>query len=407
MNYLGPTALDPLAPVSANPRTDRDVSNSDRPKSKDQIDDISKIATSVRPKFEILRANSPTFKRLVAVRIKLEKHVVVHANTVIPTEQLLQTESSNLEKPSTATAARIPSSSQKRVQSKRKPSTAPLDKITYEKTWTNNGNVKQKCSLEIWLPKAGSDDEDGNISQVESPDPHTLDQEFHSPQSPSIKSRRSSGVKFSLSTAAPSEAKSLDDLSLKKSETVVIPRVYHYEEQPTEQTEERPRSARTGNTNQSDPNSSNRSAKRHRTRGHRRHLSPSTNTTEESVQSASSALPMSSKNLLANLKQSYAGQDSKGTMNSNHSTMINELMRKYSMMKKSHQELTQPRLQLEKPYHDSRNNTHPTKGILMTNLSAMRSCFACRSFSSITSSIGLSITCFFGPTDCFSSKTSC
>lgn len=360
MNYSG---LDPLASVSANPRTDREASSTERPKSKDRIDDISKIATSVRPKFEILRANSPTFKRLVAVRIKLEKYAIAQVNTIVSTESILQTELSKSEKPSTATIARIESSSQKRVQSKRKPNTAPLDKITYEKTWTHNGNVKQKCSLEIWLPKAGSDDDEGNISQGESPDPQTLDQEFHSPQSPSIKSRRSSAVKFAPSTTAPSEAKSLDDLSMKKTESVVVPRVYHYEDQPGEQTEERPRSARLANTNQSDANSSNRSVKRHRTRAHRRHLSPSTNTTEESVHSATSALPMSSKNLLANLKQNYAGQDSKGNPNANHSIMINELMRKYSMMKKSHQELTQPRLQLEKPHHESRTNTHPTKGI--------------------------------------------
>lgn len=356
--------------VIPNHRTDREISNetnNERPKSKDQIDDISKIATSTRSKFEILRANSPTLKRLVAVRTKLEKYVLTRMNTISPTPPVLHSEPSNLDKPSTSTVARISSSSQKRVQSKHKPNTAPLDKITYEKTWTHNGNVKQKCSLEIWLPKAGSDDEDGNLSQTASPDVQTLDNESHSPLSPSTKSRRSSTVKFSLSTAPPSETKSLDDLSSKKLEPVVVPRVYHYDEQSIEHIEERPRSGRSGHTNHSDPNSSQKNFKRHRTRTNHRRLSPSTNNTDESIHSASSALPMSSKNLLANLKQNYSGHDSKGTMNANHSTMINELMRKYSMMKKSHQELTQPRLQLEKPYVDTKSNTHSTKGSFSMN----------------------------------------
>ena len=370
MNYEGSAAFDPLIPVVLPNHRDvvSNETNTERPKSKDQIDDISKIATSTRPKFEILRANSPTFKRLVAVRIKLEKYVLLRSNTTIsPTPQAFQSETSHLDKPLTATVVRTSSSSHKRVQSKRKSGTAPLDKITYEKTWTHNGNVKQKCSLEIWLPKAGSDDEDGNLSQTASPDPQTLDNEIHSPISPSTKSRRSSTVKFSLSTAPPSETKSLDDLSAKKFESIVIPRVYHYDEQSAEQLEERPRSGRSGNTNQWDPNCSHKSFKRHRTRGHQRRLSPSTNNTDESIHSASSALPMSSKNLLANLKQTYIGHDLKGTSNGNHSTMINELMRKYSMMKKSHQELTQPRLQLEKPYADSKTNTQTTKGIPLIN----------------------------------------
>jgi hypothetical protein len=70
---------------------------------------------------------------------------------------------------------------------------------------------------------------------------------------------------------------------------------------------------------------------------------------------------MSSSNLIANIKQSSIGS------NNSNSTMINELMRKYSMIKRSHQELTQPRLQLEKPYQDPRYTTNIIKGILSMN----------------------------------------
>jgi hypothetical protein len=75
---------------------------------------------------------------------------------------------------------------------------------------------------------------------------------------------------------------------------------------------------------------------------------------------------MTSKNLLLNIKQTHSDHETKGTSGSTNSSMINDLMRKYSMIKKSHQELTQPKLQLEKPHHDSKQNTHIIKGILFT-----------------------------------------
>lgn len=335
--------------------------NTDNRRTNNDIDDISKIATAVRPKVEILRANSPTFKRLVAVRIKLEKYIISISNTISPSQQIIS-QTLNYVKPSTAPNVNIPLSSeetsQKRIESK--PSTAPVDKITYEKTCTHNGNIKHKCSLEIWLPKAGSDDEDGNTSRRVTPDPHIIGNNLQPTQSMPMKSRVSSTMKFSAT--ANSETKSFDETSPKKSEPIIIPRVYRYEEYLTDQAEERPRSGKSGNTYKSDGNGSNKNYKRPVTRPNFRHLSPSTNTTEETVQSTTrSTFPMSSSNLIANIKQSSIGS------NNSNSTMINELMRKYSMIKRSHQELTQPRLQLEKPYQDPRYTTNIIKGILSMN----------------------------------------
>jgi len=327
-----------------------------------RINDISKIATSSRPKVEILRANSPTFKRLLAVRIKLEKYLNSISNT-ISTNQQSTHEISNLERQPTI-HARMPSSlpSQKRIKSKTSLDSGPLDKITYEKTLSNNGDVKQKCSLEIWLPKPGSDDEDGTTGRTISPDPNIIEDKTPSLQSISSKSFRSSTNKFFRgTTTSNSGIKSLDDTFSKKSEPAVIPRVYHYEDYLGDQSEDRPRS---GKSSKSDVNGINKYIKYQRARVNTRHQSSSTNHTDESIQSIPSKLPMTSKNLLANIKQTSSSYEIKGSIGSTNSSMISELMRKYSMIKRNHQELTQAKLQLERPYQDSKHNAHITKGIL-------------------------------------------
>jgi hypothetical protein len=260
------------------------------------------------------------------------------------------------------TNVRISSSSQKRIKSKTSSGTGPLDKITYEKSWTHNGNVKQKCSLEIWLPKPDSDDEEVNTGRTTSPDPNIIRNKSQSPQSIPVKSRLSNIIKL----PANIEIKSLDETSLKKSEARIIPRVYHYGEYLADQSEERRRSSKSGNTIKSDDNGLNKNIKRQRTSLHFRRLSSTTNSTEQTAQSAPSGSPMTSKNLLLNIKQTHSDHETKGTSGSTNSSMINDLMRKYSMIKKSHQELTQPKLQLEKPHHDSKQNTHIIKGILFT-----------------------------------------
>ncbi|CAF1163123.1 unnamed protein product [Rotaria sp. Silwood1] len=332
------------------------------------INDVSKLATSARPNVEILRANSPTFKRLVATRIKLDKYLISISNINSTSRQSNHTGNetssvSNHEK-QTTTNIRTSSSLQKRIRSQKILSSGPLDRITYEKTSSHNGNIKQKCSLEIWLPKPDSDDDDdfdesvGNIiGRITPPDLKLLEKKSQSPQSISIKSRRSSIMKLTTNV----ETKSIDETSSKKSEPLVIPRVYHYEDYLTDQSEERPRSGKSGHTTKSDGKGSSKSIKHQRTRSHTHRLSSSANHTEETVQSVVSEKPMSSKNLLANIKQTSTNHESKSTSGSNNSSMINELMKKYSMIKRNHQELTQAKLKLEKPHNDSKTNTQITK----------------------------------------------
>jgi hypothetical protein len=356
--------------------------------------DMLKMSATARSKVEVLRANSPTLKRLLAARIKLDKYITFKLNTISTSQQSIHAENEissafNDEKNPTANV-RTSSSSKKRIKSQTTLGSGPLDKITYEKTRSRNGSIKQKCSLEIWLPKAGPDDDDGHTSRPTSQDPNLIEKRSQSPQIISTKARRSSVIK----TTASIETKSVDETSSKKSDPTVIPRVYHYEDYLTDQPEERPRSGRNSNTNKADNNGTNKYIKHQCKRSNNRRTSPSTNHTEETALSGSSGKPMSSKNLLANIKQTSPSHETKGTTGSNNSQMINELMRKYSMIKKSHQELTQAKLQLEKSSHDSKHNTHIHKGIYFLKTKKKNSFFLLRSFTSITSCIRF-ITPFF------------
>ncbi|CAF3527498.1 unnamed protein product [Rotaria socialis] len=394
--------LDRVAPAPSSYRSDPKVSNDaealranfDNRLTKDDIasifsgyhntNDSTKLATSARPTVELLRANSPTLKRLIAARAKLDKYVSSKLNTDFTTREsidgLYETSFvSNHEKSATANI-RISSSAHKRIKSQKTFSSLPLDKVTYERS-AHTGNVRQKCSLEIWLPKAGADDDDNNddehINRVTAttttpplplpilpvptlplpPEPtsdsKTTEKRPQSPQSSSIKSLRSSIIKTAASTITITTA-STDETLSKKPEPAVIPRVYHYEDYLQYPTEERPRSSKSSNTSKSDFKTSNKTIKRHRTRQEARRLSSSTNRTDDTLQSGTSEKPMSSKNLIANIKQTSTGYEPKGTLGSGNTLMIHELMQKYSMIKRTHQELVQAKLQLEKPRQDSK-----------------------------------------------------
>ena len=370
-------------PVPLNHRKDPSTSNdtettrlhSDNRHLKENIisilagsNDISKLATSARSNVEILRANSPTLKRLIGVRVKLDRYVNSMSHTISTSQQSIH--SSNHEKPTTATTTNVRvSSSKKPIKSKTAPSTGPLDKITYEKTWTHNGSPKKKCSLEIWLPKPSSDDDDdnndddGNIAWKTPLNSNLTEKKCQSPQPTSTKSRRSSIVKMPNTIAVNNEIKPLEETVSTKPESTVVPRVYHYEDYLTDQSEERPRSSKSSRTIKSDSKGANNGVKRQSERSHNRRLSISTNHTEETVQSTKSEVPMTSKNLFTNIKKLTSDHEKKTKIKSNNSLMINELVRKYSSIKKNHQELTQAKLNLEKTCSDLKTITNEMKGI--------------------------------------------
>ena len=338
-------------------------------------DNASKLAALARPKIEILRANSPTLKRLLAARVKLEKYSNSLSRT-IPTSRQSTRETphekqSSMSKQVQSTQAPIPiaqaplppAKSVKQTKSHTSHAHGPVDKITYEKTWTHNGNVKQKCSLEIWLPKAGLDDDDGNTTRTVTPDVNTI--EKHNHIMPTVKSRRSSIVKIAA-TVTNTDTKSLDNLSSKKSESSVVPRVYHYVDYIMDIPEERPRSSKSVTTVKSDGAASMKSVRRQNSRPHTGRLSISTSHSGEILRFGTIEVPTSAKQPPVNVKPTSPNRETKTattTTKPNNPSMINELMQKYSLMKKSHQELTQAKLQLQKPHIDTKTNSTINKGI--------------------------------------------
>ena len=329
-----------------------------------------KVNPSARPKVEILRANSPTLKRLLAVRIKLDRYINSVSRDISvsppfedPIPQIILPKV-NPEKQPSATNTRAARTPKKKSAPPSNVGQGPLDRITYEKTVNRNGNVKQKCSLEIWLPKAYPDDdeENGNPSRTISPKQSTTANNGLSPPQSVVQSRRASIVKTITSTANHAERKSLDDTPAKTAETLVIPRVYHFEKTPANTLDERPRSGKSGDTSKSEGENAGKTVKRRRHHRYQRQISGINDPNEEMIPPGIPVVPMSSKNLLENIRQSSSGQEFKGPSESTHSSMINDLMKKYSLMKKSHQELTQAKLQLEKPHQDSKDSAYTPKG---------------------------------------------
>lgn len=363
-----------------------DISHS--PLGNNNYDDSSKIAALARPKLEILRANSPTLKRLIGARTKLEKYAASLTRTnsasrqsarsaretpypsayekpaAVLSKPLHEKQSSRLSKsvyaPSQAPQQPIhalkPSKSQSSLDH------APLDKITYEKTWTRNGNMKQKCSLEIWLPKPVVDDDDANTSKTTTPRHKAV--EKLSQTMPVVKSRRSSVAKITAtSTITNVEVRPSDDTSLKKSEPTVVPRIYRYEDYIVEIPEERPRSSKSVTTVKSDGTASIRSIRRQKTRLHTGRQSISTNNSEEILRFGTVEVPSSGKKSSTNIKSASTSHETQPSVKSSNPSMINELMHKYSLIKKNHQELTQARLHLEKPNTDFKTSSIVVKGI--------------------------------------------
>jgi hypothetical protein len=329
-------------------------------------DSPSKINTVAQPKVEILRANSPTLKRLLAARIQLEKYSNAIARTITTgrpsARSTRETPYLKIHEKQTSAASQAveapllppptpppppPPPPVKPIKPSSRLGDRPLDKITYEKTWSLNGNMKQKCSLEIWLPKPSVDNE-GNSSRTVTPE--IISNEKKSLPVPMIKSRRSSVVKITATTTITNiETKPLDDINLKKSDSVVIPHVYHYADYIMDLPDERPRSSKSVTTVKSDSAASLKSIRRQQIHSNTRRLSSSTHHSEEILRFATIEVPTSAKAFSINTKSTNSKVS--------NPTMINELMQKYSLIKKNHQELTQAKLQIEKPNTDAKANS--------------------------------------------------
>ena len=395
---LGFVSLDLVLPAAPHSRTDtqttRDADaartnaasrwarddHSDAPSrfrhSNDAASTSSKIAALARPKLELMRANSPTFKRLLAARVKLEKYAhTISRNVSASRQSTRSTRDTNYpyvynksSQPSHPVAAPPPvvpvppppPVPARPLKSQLALNNAPLDKITYEKTWTHNGNLKQKCSLEIWLPKANVDEEDEHhSSSTMTPESHDL--EKRDPVVLNIRSRRSSIVKIGTTTVTNVE-KSLSDDQLSKKSEPVRPRIYRYTDYIMEPSDDRPRSSKSVTTVKSDGTGSLKSMRRQHTRSQTRRQSTSTNQSEEILRFATTEVSVLAKPTAGWPRANNANTDKKASSRAANPSMITELMQKYSLMKKSHQELIQARLQLEKPHNDTKANASTNRG---------------------------------------------
>ena len=236
--------------------------------------------------------------------------------------------------------------SQNIIKPKKTLATQPLDKITYEKTNTHNGSLRKKCSLEIWLPDAYADNDDGDASPAASADPTVIE---NIPQPISTQNRRSSTSKLSTTTANI-KTKSSDEGSSQISEPISIPHIYHYQNHLTDQFENHRRPSQNSSTIKSNKNVK---------RSHTYHLSSTKNHTKKTVESATTEISVASKNRLPKIEQTYPAHEPTGSVGSGNSTMINVPMRKYSKRK-----LTREKLQFENPHH----NVHIKKGIYLYNI---------------------------------------
>lgn len=323
---------------------------------------LSKVDTLTQSKVEVLRANSPTLKRLLAARVKLERFsntsLRINSANRPSTRSTPYPKFHEKQTPAASQPVPVPPSAPAAPGKQIKPPSdlaQPLDKITYEKTWSVNGNMKQKCSLEIWLPKPSlDDDDDRNSSRATIREAQAS--EKAPPIIPAIRSRRASVVKITaMTTVANAETKSLDEGTAKKAEPALIPRVYHYGDYIMDLPDERPRSSKSVTTVKSDSAASIKSIRRQHSRPSHRRLSNSTRHSEEILRFGTIEVPTSAKNSSVKTKSA--------STKPGNPAVISELMQKYSLIKKNHQELTQTKLQLEKPNNDSKSISSATKDL--------------------------------------------
>jgi hypothetical protein len=388
----------------------------------------SKTATSSQQKLEILRANSPTLKRLLAARVKLERYAnsiprnlsnsrqSIYSTHEIPYQKKFHEKQSSAVSqpvhvpsqppppppppppaPALAPAPPPPPPIGKQIKHQSSHGDKPLDKITYEKSWSHNGNMKQKCSLEIWLPKPSLDvdDDDRTTNRTITPEVNKIEKKSQS--IPSLKSRRSSLIKVTTTTVKNTESKSVDDITSKKSESITIPRVYRYSDHVMNMSDERPRSSKSVTTVKSD--GSIKSVRRYHTRSHTRRQSIATHHSEEILRFGTIEVPTSPKTVSVHIKSptnssnretktvsihikspknspnretkaisvhiksptNSPNRETKSAAKLTNPTMINDLMQKYSLIKKDHQELAQMKYQLEKSKNELKMNSNIIK----------------------------------------------
>lgn len=132
------------------------------------VSDKAKVKSTPKTSVRKARSQSPTIARLTAVCAKLDAYLTFLI-TGTSTEKLAELPPTVDVQPTArqSSSARL----RKRAKAPKPLVTQPQEKITYASTQTLNGDTKQKCSVEIWLPCVGADgDDDQNSTRVVSRD---------------------------------------------------------------------------------------------------------------------------------------------------------------------------------------------------------------------------------------------
>ncbi|CAF0999068.1 unnamed protein product [Adineta ricciae] len=239
-----------------------------------------------------------------------------------------------------------PVASPKLVKSQKSLTIQPTDKITYEAKQTRNGDVKQKCSVEIWLPHAYSDIDDDapNTTGTLSPVSNISNRVFYQ-----------SGIHERPLLTAYSDTKSENALSSNNSETVVTSYVPCVKDIHDDRSKERIRSSKTVRMNKSFR------IKRSR---HRR-------LSQDTHQSTTTGISQSSKIAHPDVDQIFYVQRMKENLSSNTNTTINDPLNR-SPRGQANQRMIRTKKPVEHVRHSSGNNAHITRELRARQTVAFR-----------------------------------
>jgi hypothetical protein len=286
----------------------------------------SKLTPLTPPNTATIRVNSPRFKYVKLIK---DTYSIPHAmdpTCDTPYEKRLST-----------VLQPQPLSPTKQIKSHSGLINGPFREITYAQPWSCNKNIQQKLSLEIWLPKAAFDNDD--TSRLAIPE---VDIVQKNPES--INSPRSSSIEtLAPTTIINTEIKSIDEISLQNSQSIVIPHVDQYEDQPY--------SNESTMIVDSDDSSFIKSIQHF----HSLRQSISTNESKRTLRFKTFELPTTAKDppINTNLINSNIKRKPSNPL------MVTKFIQKYTLMKKNHQNLTQAKFH----QNDSNDNPDLTNGM--------------------------------------------
>jgi hypothetical protein len=311
------------------------------------VGEFSALNSFSRTKIEIMRANSPTLKRLVAVRSQLDKYANYNRHTLLMNRVSnysfgATTHNSESDKSTITNACRF-------VMNR-----VPADKVTYEKMVTCTGHVKQKCSLEIWLPQIHTDDADinENFNRLMSPQTDVGEEYLPMVSSIAAPSRRPSRERLMPDSINNNTRDFHNETLSKRSESRVASCVYHHEQSQIGHSQVYTQAGI--NRDESSDTFTSR---------HIDHPSPIIHQNNVRIRSGIPTVPITSTNLSDNIRHTNAGYHTSRTSRFNSESIVNEFIRQNPTLIKQRQEAAQTKSQFENSHQEKKDVAYLSKGI--------------------------------------------